>query len=374
MKIAHIVCVFPPYRGGIGSVACNYANVLNRSGVDITVITPDYGKIQAKMTSSFAVKYFKPFLRYGNGAFIPQLIVELKKYDIVHLHYPFFGGAESVWLAKLLRNFSNLVVHYHMDVDGLSKVAGFLSLPSGFILNNLLTVAQAITCASIDYIEQSRIKSVLKRFPDKFIEIPFGVDAKRFIPRGIVREKAVCELLFVGSLDRAHYFKGLSILIKALILLPNNNWSLKVVGEGDRRETYEKEISAAGLGYKIKFLGNVSDKELPIVYREADVFVLPSINKNEAFGLVLLEAMACGLPVLASCLPGVRSVFNDGIEGMLARPGDAQDLSDKIKKLLDNNKMRHSMGQAGRELVEKKYTWELAGKKLLDLYENLLNK
>ncbi|MCD4761597.1 glycosyltransferase family 4 protein [bacterium] len=374
MKIAHIVCVFPPYRGGIGSVAFNYANVLSEAGVNITVLTPDYGKKQTKINYGFAVKYLKPFLKYGNGAFIPQLIVELKKYDIVHLHYPFFGGAESVWLAMVMKNFSNLLVHYHMDVAGLSRVAGFLSLPSRIILNSLLTGAQVITCASVDYIEQSQIKSIFRRFPDKFIEIPFGVDIKRFFPREIIAERSVYELLFVGGLDRAHYFKGLSVFIKALTLLPNDNWRLKIVGEGNRRKTYEKEIFAAGLGDKIEFLGGVSDEKLPTVYQVADIFVLPSINTNEAFGLVLLEAMACGLPVLTSSLPGVRSVFKDGIEGLLAKPGDAHDLSNKIKKLLDNKRLRESMGQAGRELVEKKYTWKLSGEKLLNLYENLLNK
>ena len=95
---------------------------------------------------------------------------------------------------------------------------------------------------------------------------------------------------------------------------------------------------------------------------------MPSINSNEAFGLVLLEAMACGTPVIASNLPGVRSVFEAGVQGLLAEPGNVDDLKNKIAEILADNDKREMMGLASRELVEGKYSWERVGERLDEIY------
>ena len=374
MKIAHLVCAFPPYKGGMGNVAFYFAKILSQLGHEITVFTPEYNKSSRQESGGFKLIRIKPTLRFGHGAFVPQLAKWLNDFDIVHLHYPFFGGAEVVWLMNILGNSKfKLAIHYHMDTLNLSLAAKILSLPGRAIRVWLFSQASAITCASLDYIKNSAIKKYYKNNPKKFYEISFGVDLKRFYPApGKKHEGKI--ILFVGGLDKAHNFKGLDMLLASTAKLKIKDWRLWIIGDGDLRFRYEEQARELTINKQVEFLGQITDRELPNYYRKADLFVLPSVNRHEAFGLVLLEAMASGLPVIASDLPGVRRVFENNIQGLLARPGDVRDLAKKIEEVLSSENMAENMGQAGRKLVKEKYNWITAGEKLENIYENLLNK
>ena len=100
MRIAEIVCTFPPYRGGIGNVAYDNSRTLIGGGKDVTVFTPFYNFKSNNSNNDIPVKRLFPIIKYGNAAFLPQLFWRLKKFDIIHLHYPFFGSAEIVLLLK----------------------------------------------------------------------------------------------------------------------------------------------------------------------------------------------------------------------------------------------------------------------------------
>jgi len=117
------------------------------------------------------------------------------------------------------------------------------------------------------------------------------------------------------------------------------------------------------------FAGNVNDTELPLYYNLADVFVLPSIDRSEAFGMVLLEAAACGKPLIASNLPGVRTLVRDGVNGFLVEPKDDGDLGKKIKIILDDDALRKAMGIASRQAMENGYRWEKTAENLLGIYK-----
>lgn len=363
MKIAQITCVFPPYKSGIGNVAYDFSEILAEARNEITVFTPDYGQnIEEK--HNFKVTLLKPWLKMGLGAFLPQLLFKLPNFDIIYLHYPFFGTAEVVWLEKIIlpKKFK-LIIHFHMDVTGLSLFAKILSLPTRIIQNSLFKKVDTITCASLDYVKNSRLANIYKKYPAKFKEIPFGVDTDKFFP-AIKKDSNIKNILFVGALDKAHYFKGVNILLKAISELGIKNYELRITGDGDLKSSYEKLAEKLDIKDRVEFLGKASDEELPKIYQEADLFVLPSINKNEAFGLVLLEAMACGVPVIASDLPGVRTVFQDEKQGLLCKPGDVNDLKNKIEKILADEEKRKIMGQEARKLVLEKYSWQEVSKKL----------
>lgn len=373
MKIASIVCTFPPYAGGIGNSAFRINKLLEDKN-EITVFTP---------------ATIKPWLHYGLGAFIPQLFWKLNKFDYIYLHYPFFGTAEVVWFFKLFFKRPKLIIHYHMDVDGLSPVARLLSLPSRLIRNSLLNQADTIITASFDYIKKSRIKDYYQAHQEKFREIPFGVDTEKFQPRIVnqatnnqiiakaqaivhyVNDKFIkkhrLNILFVGGLDSAHYFKGVEVLLNALFLSVNRNWSLKIIGDGNLRPHYEEIAKHLKIDKQVDFAGNVEESELIRAFQEADLFVLPSINSNEAFGLVLIEALACGVPVIASDLPGVRRVFEDNKQGLLAEAGNINDLTKKLELIFNDEKRRKSMASAARRLAEQKYDL----KKIKDRLESL---
>lgn len=367
MKIAHVVCTFPPYKGGIGNIAYNFAKITK--GHDVTIFTPNYQNINADNKNNFKVIRLNSYLKFGNGAFLPQLFFRLKKFDIVHLHYPFFGGAEVICLLKLFnKNKFKLIIHYHMDVQLTSLPFKILSIPSNLLFSSLFRNADIISCASIDYIKNSKLSKFYSKNKDKFYEIPFGVDINNFFPlyKKIIQPKI--SLLFVGGLDSAHYFKGVNILLKAVSLINPNKWELKIVGDGILRKNYINEAKKLNVLQNIKFLNKINNKKLAKIYRESDVFILPSINQNEAFGVVLLEAMASGLPVIASNLPGVRSVFKENIQGLLIKPNNANDLKNKINYLIENKNKLSEMSIESRKLVLEKYDWQKISNKLNKLY------
>ncbi|MDD5031848.1 MAG: glycosyltransferase family 4 protein [Patescibacteria group bacterium] len=363
MKIAQIVCVFPPYKGGIGNVAHDFSKMLAETGNDITVFTPYRGQ-SPEGKYNFKVILLKPWLKMGLGAFLPQLLFKLPSFDIVYLHYPFFGAAEIVWLTKIIfpKKFK-LIINFLMSVESSSFLFKILSLPSKIIRNSLFKRADIITYASLDYVKNSELADIYKKYPAKFRQIPYGVDTDKFFPAS-KKEKEIKNILFVGGLDKAHYFKGVDILLKATsnTQLPTPN--IQIAGDGDLKSQYMKQAKELGIADKVNFLGKVSDEELPRIYQQADLFVLPSINKNEAFGLVLLEAMASGVPVIASDLPGVRTVFANGKQGLLCRPGDAEDLKNKIEKILSDEEKRKEMGKEARILALEKYSWQKISKRL----------
>ncbi len=370
MKVAQIICTFPPYKGGMGNSVYNFAKFLSELGEDITVFTPKYSRKEKNKNENFKIIRLKPVFKFGNAAFVPEIFSQLNDFDIVTLHYPFYGGAEAVLLKKFLKGKKmKLVVFYHMDTTA-KRLKGFLfELNQIFITPILIKMADMVLCSSFDYVESSNIAKLYKKHKNKFREIPFGVDLNRFFPAP--HENKIKNILFVGGLDSAHYFKGLDVLLKALKEMSFANWRLTIAGDGDLRKNYEDMVKEFGLDDKVEFIGSVSNEDLPKTYREADLFVLPSINKGEAFGLVLLEAMASGIPVIASNLPGVRSVFKENEQGLLIESGNENDLRKKLEMILNDESKMREMGRVGRKLVEEKYDWRKIARKLDDLYRQI---
>jgi glycosyltransferase involved in cell wall biosynthesis len=150
--------------------------------------------------------------------------------------------------------------------------------------------------------------------------------------------------------------------------------SALLVGDGDLRSQYELRSRGLGLGDRVRFIGRISDQDLPDVYRAADFLVLPSETRGEAFGVVLLEAMASGKPVIASNLPGVRSVVADGIDGLLVRPSDSVALAEALDRMARmSGEARAAMGRAGRRKVEASYEWNQIGDRLEAIYCDVVN-
>ncbi|MDD5527395.1 MAG: glycosyltransferase family 4 protein [Patescibacteria group bacterium] len=371
MKIAQIVCVYPPYRGGIGTSALETARVLSSAGNEVKTFTLTDGQ---NTSESEEVVRLKAVLKSGNGGLLPQLFRRLNGFDLVYLHYPFFGAAEIIWLLKKFawKNKTKLIIHFHMEPEFSSPLLKILSLPSRLIAPSLFQEADLIICASRDYAEANMPAKIWHDNQDKIREIPFSVDTERFKPAEAAQSRENFKILFVGGLDKAHYFKGVDVLLDSLSLLAKNNqaWQAEIVGGGDLRPQYENQARELGIADKIIFSGKASDKELPKKYQQADCLVLPSVNRGEAFGIVLLEAMASGIPVIATDLPGVRKVFTDGAEGLLAKPGDARDLQNKIKFLMENPAKRQAMGEAARELAEEKYSRNKISDKLIGILVN----
>lgn len=384
MKIAIIVSTFPPYRAGIGNVAWRNALALAQLGHEVEVFTPDYGKHEE--FSNIKVNYLRPIFKYGQAALVLGLGRRLKagKFDAVNVHLPAgFNLAEGVAWAKLTGRIKHYVVYYHMDIVGSGFKKLLYGLYSHIIMPWVLRSADKITVTSLDYAYHSNLGRMIKQNKTKFTELPNGVDTKFFIPQekpGKLLEKYNLKgdkvIGFVGGLDSNHYFKGVNILIKSFkSLLNNKSESLKllIVGTGNLKDDYQKLAEELGLKDKVVFTGFVKDEDLSLHYNLMDIMVLPSIDKSEAFGMVLIEAMACGLPVIASDLAGVRSVVERDVNGLLVKPKDENDLKDKLDYLIKNQAVAKGFGLNGVKKAREKYDWQVIAKQLLKILEEAKN-
>jgi len=369
MRIAHIVCTFPPYKGGMGNSVYHMATQIGSRGHKSVVFTPAYNKEnvgEENLGWGTKVVRLKPLLAVGNAAILPQLLWRLKDFDIINLHYPFFGSAILVALAAFFGR-TKLVVHYHMDTVS-SGIKGLIFwFYSFFFLPVLVRLTKTITCASLDYIRQSQLSDYYVHHFQKFIEIPFGVNADLFVPGSEEREPII---LFVGALDQQHYFKGVKELIEAFSLIASKRPEarLVLVGHGDLENHYQDLADSHHLEEKFTMITKASDTDLAKWYGRARVSVLPSINKSEAFGLVLLEAMSSATPVIASNLPGVRNVFRNKEHGFLVQPGDVNQLAEKLAFMLDNPEAARLMGERARAWIEQRYSWVVVGERLEATY------
>ncbi len=336
MKVVHIACVAPPQIGGIGRVASVEVHELQRCGIDASLLTP----------ADFPVLWSS-----GNAAVLhpKRLASAVRDADIVHLHYPFYGTAEVVSYLRKHGSIKHLVITLHMDATASGLNGLIFGLHRKLFQHAILNQADALCVSSKDYAAHSSFAPWVERT----IELPFGVDTLRFSPKPGIRNKTV---VFVGGLDRAHAFKGVDILLRACAQLPRDT-RLIIAGDGDLRHGYEKYARDLGLSDRVTFLGRVSDADLPDVYRQGSVFAFPSISSSEAFGLVALEAQACGIPVVASYLPGVRTVIEDKITGLLTPSGDSKELAAHLRLFLENSEMCEEFGHMARARVLEQFTW-----------------
>ena len=379
MKIAQVTATFPPYMGGTGNVCYQNSLELAKMGHDVTVFTSNFPDINYTYPDLIKVKRQIPLFRIGNAPLIPKLL-QLKNFDIVHLHYPFYFGGEIVYLNSKIQK-QKYIITYHQDVEykGIMNLVPKIHFIT--LANLIINQASKICVTSFDHARNSFIKEIVKKNPQKIIEIPNGVDINRFNPEvdgssikkkhRISNEKVI---LFVGALDKAHYFKGVDFLLSSFARLRDHETRLLIVGDGELKKNYELLSRKMGIRERIIFAGKVSHEELPKYYSASDLLVLPSTSVGEIFGIVLLEAMASGKPVIASDLPGVRTVIDNGINGFLIKPKDIEVLTLGIEYILENDIMSNKFGENGRRKVVEKYSWLNIGKKLEQTYIESLCK
>jgi len=355
MKVAIIICRFYPYRGGMAKVALEQARGLAELGHEVTIFTPNFYEFSIDNSFNFEICRLSTFFKVGNAAFLPQLYFKLRSYDAVILHYPFFGVHEWLWfLGKRLKIF----LYFHMDFLPSSWWQQLIFSLSRLSKKMLFKRCQRIFVSSFDYLQESFFRSEFKNKPYKFCEIPLGCEIKNLEKLKTDRPRSHQRfVLFVGGLDRAHHFKGLSQLLVAFSRLKNVDVRLKIVGTGNMKFYFMKQAQDLNIAKRVDFLGNVSDQELAGLYQETEFLVLPSVTRAEAFGLVLLEAMAYGKAIIASNLPGVRTVCRDQENGLLIKPGDIDDLREKIDYLLTMPNLMQNLGARGRILTETTYNW-----------------
>lgn len=341
MRVVHLVCEAPPEIGGMGKSALRQVAGLRARGIDAKLIAPEIH--DAAQEASF-VKRLPYVWRIGNASTLNAWREAVEHADLIHLHYPFYGTGEFVLLGSA--TLPPIVVTYHMDATASGLRGMLFRLERFFFQSVMLKRAKKILVSSFDYAKHSTVAGIFRRMPDVFVEHPFGIDTHAFSPGPAMRTRfsvpdgAPC-FLFVGGLDTAHAFKGVDILLQALALIPDAH--LLLAGDGDLRPRYEEQAQISGIASRVHFLGKVDETTLVDAYRTVDALAFPSTSSAEAFGLVALEAQACGTPVVASDLPGVRTVVKDGVTGFLAPVGDVERLADRLRQIATDHSLRQRM-------------------------------
>lgn len=206
--------------------------------------------------------------------------------------------------------------------------------------------------------------------------IPNGVDIERFKP--VTNVQAMKQrfglgdepcVLFVGSLIPR---KGLPFLVEAAKKVVKERAGTKflIVGDGPLKSQLMASLEIANLSGNFKFLSNLSEAQLPAIYNCADVFVLPSIQEGQ--GIVLLEAQASGVPVVAFDIGGVNEAVRNGESGFLVKRGDSDSLSGALLRLLSDKVLRERMGSVGRRFVSENFTWQICAERMLTTYREAM--
>ena len=360
LRILHIYKDYDPVVGGIENHVRTLAEAQAAAGVEVGVLVCDPGGL-AGIEHRAGVEIIRArrlatLLSMPISVHQPWLAAR-RRADIVHVHSPYPLGEVT---ALTLRRGARLVITHHCDVMR-QRTALRIYAP---LLRRVLRAADRIVATSPRYVETS---PWLAPVAARCRVIPLGVDEARFVP-GPGPNDGAAELLFVG---RLRHYKGLEILLHALAGLPGVR--LRVVGDGPMESDWRALASALGVADRVRFDGRVADSGLPAVYHDARILVLPSTSRAEAFGTVLLEAMASGLPCVTTEVgTGTSWVVEHGVTGLVVPAGDAAALGGALSSLLADPAMARAMGLAGRRRIEAHFTSTRMITSTLGLYRELL--
>ncbi len=334
-KVLMVLYYYHPYISGLTKVAYNLANGLAAKGYEVTVLTSqhDSGLPEEEIISGVRVIRKKVLFQLGKGVIAPGLLVDTIKLATKNDHVVFHMPIAEPALAALLIPSHKIISVYQCDLnlgDGIVKKT--IEKLSYFFMNCLLARSKAIVVITKDYFASSKFSCYLP----KAVEIYPPVDVSRYRDAGPAGNKLKNEKFSLGFVGRIVSEKGLEYLFQAIPYLKQSIESFEIIVAGDYQAVAGGSIYAQLQEYvkqypsHITFTGKLSDQELVEFYRKIDVLVLPSVDPLEAFGIVQIEAMLSGTPVVASDLPGVRDPVKKSGFGHLARPKDPKDLAQKI--------------------------------------------
>lgn len=372
MKIAQVTPYDFPYPGGVTEHTIAISNALRQRGHQVHILAACSGYRGHQVPHTLPVT--RHITRFPVGDTVArvglsplsypriQKILRREAYDVIHLQEPLAPSITwfALWQAKTIPNAIAIgTFHAHHEQ------------PNWFYRNGRLIFGKLFTrLDSLIAVSNAAQDFAYRMFPGNYKIIPNGIDLNRF---GKISKKAHnttsnknVTILFVGRLDKR---KGFAVLLKAFLELKPRYPQLKlqVIGPFNTNSCQRHKKLAYKHGVTdIEFKGYISPEALPNYYHNADIFCAPSLG-FESFGIVLLEAMAAELPIVASNIAGYRGVITDGQEGFLVPPNKPEAIKNALLKLLNNPPLRKKMGHAGHLRV-KQYSWDNIVEKTLNVY------
>jgi glycosyltransferase involved in cell wall biosynthesis len=353
--------------GGVESYVFNLSRELAEMGHDVRVVCADSAG-KRDMERRVAVRTLWTAGKIANTNITPALPMALlrESFDLVHTHLPTPWSADCSGLVARLKG-KPLVLTYHSDIRGTGLAAHVAKAYNATALKLLLRSADRIIVTRPGY-----ISACLLGHLQKIRVIPIGVDTEYFRPLNVSR---IGDILFISVLDQYHDFKGLDVLLKAVRIAKKTKPDIRLVvgGSGELVDGYRALASSLGIAENVDFVGYVPARRLVDYYNGCKLFVLPSTDPSrETFGIVLLEAMACGLPVVGTDIAGVAADIQEMGAGIIVKPHDEAALAKAVLSILENEDLASQMGRAGRGLALERYTWKAVSRDIEKVYCELV--
>ena len=382
-RICLVTHFFPPHIGGIEKVSYEQSKRLTEAGYEIDVLTSKT-KGQNKHPAKGIRVFAYPSLKIAEIFGIPYPILTVKAYkkfakiikkcDLVHAHGHVYMS--SYLAGKLAKKYKKpfIVTQHNTFIDYKSWLNTLEHLNDVTIGKSVLKRADRIFTVS-----KETMKYVLRLGADKAkTSVMYnGVDTNCFY--SVQKEKSRKKLglpknrKIIFSARRLVYKNGLDTLIESAHLVAQDNPDILfvVAGNGPSRKLIENRIKELGIEDNIKLTGFVPDEQLPVYYNAADYFVLPS-GSGEGLPLVLLEAMACGLPVIATTVGGTPEIIEHMKNGVLVPPRNPEAIAEALSKLLAQENLGKKIGEEAKKKIQNRFSWEENVRQLKEAYSQLI--
>lgn len=363
---------FYPIMGGVEKVMYDLMSGLSERGVPCDMLCA----LSQGSSRTFSINAHsrligcRTWMKVAATMISPDMIFSLRKrcrdYDIIHVHHP----DPMACLALFLSGYKGKVIlHWHADIE---KQKILLKLYSP-LQEWLLARADVIIGTTPPYLAES---PCLARVRHKMECLPIGIEPVCPAPAAVeeVRKRYPGKKI-IFSIGRLVAYKGYKYLIESAHYL-DDDYVILIGGSGAMKYDLEAEIETWGVQDKVMLLGRISDKELSAYYGACTLFCLSSVQKTEAFGIVQIEAMSCGKPVVATNIPhsGVSWVNAHGFSGLNVTPCSAKELAGAIMTITRNDDLYQKLAKGARERYQETFTKEKMIDNILEIYRSLWKK
>jgi len=360
--------VYPEQTGGMALHVDHMSRVQAELGHNVTVLTSDNGDRSLPRTeerNGYSIRRCKEFVSPLDNTIAPEFVRALDEhapeYDIVHAHSHLFFVSNVAALLNRVRDYPFVVTNHGLVSQTAPRWMQKVLLP--ILTRGTFNVADRVFC----YTETERDELRGRGIKAPVSVIQNGIDCTRFEPGE--RTPTDKQILFVGRLTNG---KGVTYLLDAFASLQNSHpeTSLKIVGDGPLREDLAQRVAEKGIGSSVEFTGMVPNTEMPRIYNESTVFVLPSLS--EGVPRTMLEAMACGVPVVTTELSQIVSIVDGAGFTVPRRSSDT--ICDRLQTLLDNPEQRREFARIGRAKVEDQFSWQDTVEQTTECYYQVLEQ
>lgn len=374
MRILHVSPYYYPSIGGLERFCEEIATrTCQLVDYDVHVLTQTaMGEKDYEEINGIKIHRIKPLFKSFKALVTPNIQSKINDIspDVIHVQGPAPGMVDFISKNKEGKTKIIMTFHNALDLNSNTPYKIMAALYRTFAFPKVVSKLDRIILLSVAFMHSSKLFANIP--PEKISIIPNGVDIGKFSPGDQTKNEYKRDLniharflgLFVANMEAAHFYKGAEYLLHAIALL-NKDLSINftLVGEGELKHKYIEIANSLGISDRVRFVGKVDDSVLVNYYRAADIFILPSTSV-EMLPVVIIEAMACGTPVITTRIPGPRDMIREGYNGYLVNPSDSKDLSKLISSVFsDEDKLRQMQLNARQEAVEK-YSWD----RILELY------